>query len=239
MDYEVVLPAAGSGKRMGAGKNKLFLPLGNKPILIHTLEVFEKDQHCTGIYLAVKPEERDYIRQLLKEYGITKVKGLPNGGKERQHSVHACLKIMKEVDIVLVHDAARPFVTHSVINRLVETAYEKGAAIAGVRAKDTMKIVRNGVIVETVNRDDLWAIQTPQAFCYELLRQAEDEAEQTGFLGTDEAMLVERLGHEIHIVESSYENIKITTKEDLLFGEAILKNRQLNNGESLTNRKDS
>lgn len=229
MDYEVVLPAAGSGKRMGAGTNKLFLSLADKPILIHTLEVFEKDSKCTGIYLAVKPEEREYIQRLLNEYNITKVKGLPNGGKERQHSVHACLKVMKDVDIVLVHDAARPFILQSVIDRLVETAYEKGAAIAGVRAKDTMKKVREGVIVETVEREDLWAIQTPQAFRFELLRQAEDVAEKVGFLGTDEAMLVERLGHEIHIVESSYENIKITTKEDLIFGEAILKNRQLKN----------
>lgn len=229
MDYEVVLPAAGSGKRMGAGTNKLFLPLADKPILIHTLEVFEKDSKCTGIYLAVKPEEREYIQGLLKKYHITKVKGLPNGGKERQHSVHACLKVMKDVEIVLVHDAARPFILQSVIDRLVETAYEKGAAIAGVRAKDTMKKVREGVIVETVEREDLWAIQTPQAFRFELLRQAEDVAEKVGFLGTDEAMLVERLGHEIHIVESSYENIKITTKEDLIFGEAILKNRQLKN----------
>ncbi|MFC5559544.1 2-C-methyl-D-erythritol 4-phosphate cytidylyltransferase [Ureibacillus thermophilus] len=227
MDYEVVLPAAGSGKRMGAGTNKLFLSLADKPILIHTLEVFEKDSKCTGIYLAVKPEEREYIQRLLNEYNITKVKGLPNGGKERQHSVHACLKVMKDVDIVLVHDAARPFILQSVIDRLVETAYEKGAAIAGVRAKDTMKKVREGIIVETVEREDLWAIQTPQAFRFELLRQAEDLAEKVGFLGTDEAMLVERLGHEIHIVESSYENIKITTKEDLIFGEAILKNRQL------------
>lgn len=229
MDYEVVLPAAGSGKRMGAGTNKLFLPLADKPILIHTLEVFEKDSKCTGIYLAVKPEEREYIQGLLKKYHITKVKGLPNGGKERQHSVHACLKVMKDVEIVLVHDAARPFILQSVIDRLVEIAYEKGAAIAGVRAKDTMKKVREGVIVETVEREDLWAIQTPQAFRFELLRQAEDVAEKVGFLGTDEAMLVERLGHEIHIVESSYENIKITTKEDLIFGEAILKNRQLKN----------
>ncbi|MED3661680.1 2-C-methyl-D-erythritol 4-phosphate cytidylyltransferase [Ureibacillus sp. FSL K6-8385] len=239
MDYVVALPAAGSGKRMGAGKNKLFLTLANKPILIHTLEVFERDPHCTGIFLAVKQEEREYIQSLLNEYIITKVKGLPNGGKERQHSVHACLKVMEDAEIVLVHDAARPFITHSVIRRLVKTAYEKGAAVAGVRAKDTMKKVKNGIIVETVNRDDLWSIQTPQAFRFELLRQAEEDAERTGFLGTDEAMLVERLGHEIHIVESSYENIKITTKEDLIFGEAIIKHRQLNNESNLTNLMDS
>ncbi|MDM5335564.1 2-C-methyl-D-erythritol 4-phosphate cytidylyltransferase [Ureibacillus composti] len=227
MHYEVVLPAAGSGKRMGAGKNKLFLLLANKPILIHTLEVFQKDGNCTGIWLAVKPEERDYIQQLLEEYRITKVKGLPSGGDERQHSVHSCIKEMNQVEIVLVHDAARPFITTPVIEKLVLAAKEKGAAIAGVRAKDTMKKVTDGIIVETVDRDNLWSIQTPQAFQFDLIKEAEDVAEKVGFLGTDEAMLVERLGHQVHIVESTYENVKITTKEDILFGEAIIQHRTI------------
>ncbi|QTB27023.1 2-C-methyl-D-erythritol 4-phosphate cytidylyltransferase [Lysinibacillus sphaericus] len=227
MQYEVVLPAAGSGKRMGAGQNKLFLKLLEKPILIHTLEVFQQDPFCTGIWLAVKPEERIYIQELLDEYRITKVKGLPDGGAERQHSVHSCMKEMEQVDIVLVHDAARPFITHAIIANLVQSAHDFGAAIAGVRAKDTMKKVRNGVIEETVDRDSLWMIQTPQAFRFDLIVEAEDVAEKVGFLGTDEAMLVERLGHTVHIVESSYENVKMTTQEDLLFGEAILRKRAL------------
>lgn len=225
MRYEVVLPAAGSGKRMGAGQNKLFLQLQGCPILIHTLQVFEADEACTGIWLAVKPEERDYIQSLLTQYVISKVKGLPSGGEERQHSVYSCLKEMDKVEIVLVHDAARPFITHETIEKLTVTAHEKGAAIAGVRAKDTMKKVRDGLIVETVDRDSLWMIQTPQAFRFDLLKEAEDVAEKVGFLGTDEAMLVERLGHEVHIVESTYENVKMTTQEDLIFGEAILANR--------------
>lgn len=225
MQYEVVLPAAGSGKRMGAGQNKLFLPLLEKPILVHTLEIFEQDNNCTGIWLAVKPEEKAFIEGLLERYSITKVKGLPAGGEERQHSVHSCLKAMEQVEIVLVHDAARPFITEEIIAQLAKTAFEKGAAIAGVRAKDTMKKVRGTVIAETVERDNLWSIQTPQAFRFDLLAEAADVAEKVGFLGTDEAMLVERLGHEVHIVESSYENLKMTTQEDLLFGEAILRKR--------------
>ena len=227
MQYEVVLPAAGSGKRMGAGQNKLFLKLLEKPILIHTLEVFQQDPFCTGIWLAVKPEERTYIRELLVQFEITKVKGLPDGGAERQHSVHSCMKEMQQVDIVLVHDAARPFITHDIIASLVQSAHEFGAAIAGVRAKDTMKKVRNGIIEETVDRDSLWMIQTPQAFQFDLIVEAEDVAEKVGFLGTDEAMLVERLGHAVHIVESSYENVKMTTQDDLIFGEAILRKRAL------------
>ncbi|GLC89992.1 2-C-methyl-D-erythritol 4-phosphate cytidylyltransferase [Lysinibacillus piscis] len=227
MQYEVVLPAAGSGKRMGAGQNKLFLYLLGKPILAHTLEVFERDDRCTGIWLAVKPEERAFIERMLVEYGITKVKGLPDGGAERQHSVHSCLKAMEQVSIVLVHDAARPFITHDIIAHLVESAHDYGAAIAGVRAKDTMKKVSNGIIEETVDRESLWMVQTPQAFRFELIVEAEDVAEKVGFLGTDEAMLMERLGHEVRIVESSYENVKITTQEDLVFGEAILHKRAL------------
>lgn len=225
MRYEVVLPAAGSGKRMGAGQNKLFLHLAGKPILVHTLLVFQQDENCTGIWLAVKDEERPFIKSLVEQYSITKVKGLPTGGQERQHSVHSCIKEMNAVDVVLVHDAARPFITIPIISELSKIAYEQGAAIAGVRAKDTMKVVHNGLIKETVDRESLWMIQTPQAFRYDLLAEAADVAEKVGFLGTDEAMLVERLGHQIHIVESSYENVKMTTQEDLIFGEAILNRR--------------
>lgn len=226
MKYEVVLPAAGSGTRMGAGKNKLFLELQGTTILVHTLKVFEADPQCTGIWMAVKDAERNEIKRLITAAGITKVKGLPTGGAERQHSVRSCLVQMEATDLVMVHDAARPFITQQTIDELANTAFEKGAAIAGVRVKDTMKIVRQGIIQETVDRELLWSIQTPQAFRYDLLKEASDVADKIGFLGTDEAMLVENIGHHVHIVESSYENVKMTTKEDLVFGEAILNNRQ-------------
>lgn len=225
MVYDVILPAAGSGKRMGAGKNKLFLELKEKPILIHTLEVFEKDEWCRGIYLAVKDSEREFIQNLLKRYSITKVKAMPTGGDERQYSVQSCMKAIRNGDIVLVHDAARPFILEPTIHKLVEVAQQKGAAIAGVRAKDTMKRVEAGIIQETVDRSTLWMIQTPQAFRFELLQYAENHAEQDGFLGTDESMLVEREGECVYMVESSYENVKMTTKEDLVFGEVILNQR--------------
>lgn len=225
MQYDVILPAAGSGKRMGAGKNKLFLQLQKKPIIIHTLEVFEQDEACRAIYLAVKPSERTYIQEQLQQYQITKVVAMPDGGEERQHSVYACLKEMNEAEIVLVHDAARPFIKQKTIHQLMATALEKGSAIAGVPAKDTMKRVNDGLIEETVDRSSLWMIQTPQAFDFNLLKRAEEQAYQEGFLGTDESMLIERLGEPVYIVESDYENVKITTKEDLIFGEAILSRR--------------
>lgn len=226
MNYEVILPAAGSGKRMGAGENKLFLKLEGIPILIHTLKVFEEDAACKGIWLAAKPEEKEDIRSLLKEFGITKLKAIESGGAERQHSVHACVKVVDGEEIVLVHDAARPFIRQEVIHRLVVEASTNGAAVAAVRAKDTMKLVKEGIIQETVDRENLWIIQTPQAFKSSVLKEAEDRAADEGFLGTDEAMLVERLGKPVKIVESTYDNIKMTTVDDLLFGEAIIKSRQ-------------
>lgn len=226
LDYTVMLPAAGSGKRMGAGHNKLFLELADKPILIHTLDVFEKDPACAGIILAVKSGEREQIKALLVRFSITKVRGLVDGGGERQESVAACIRAHTSGGIVLVHDAARPFVHRHVIRELVKVASLSGAAIAGVKAKDTMKFATDGIVEKTVDREKLWIIQTPQAFRFELLQEASEEAETAGFLGTDESMLVERLGHPIYMVESTYDNVKMTTREDLVFGEIILERRR-------------
>lgn len=223
MKYTVMMPAAGSGQRMGAGYNKLFLMLGDKPIFIHTLQVFEEDPACTGIILAVKQEERQEIEAKLNQFGITKVRAFVDGGTERQYSVDACIQAHTENGIVLVHDAARPFIRRSVIAELVETAVAFGAAIAGVKAKDTMKLAPSGIVEETVDRDLLWIVQTPQAFRYDVLKEASDKAKKDGFLGTDESMLVERLGHPVRIVEGTYDNVKMTTQEDLVFGEILLK----------------
>lgn len=220
------MPAAGSGRRMGAGYNKLFLMLGEKPIFIHTLAVFEEDPACAGIILAVKREEQEEIQSMLEQYDIKKVKAMVDGGIERQYSVHACLKAHREEGIVLVHDAARPFIRRAVIQELVDTATEYGAAIAAVQAKDTMKLAPSGIVEKTVDRDMLWIVQTPQAFQYRVLKDASDKAEADGFLGTDESMLVERLGFPVRIVTSTYDNVKMTTQEDLAIGEILLKRQK-------------
>ena len=223
MRYTVMMPAAGSGQRMGAGYNKLFLMLGEKPIFIHTLTAFEEDPACAGIILAVKQKEQQEIQSMLAQYGITKVVSIVDGGAERQYSVQACLRAHEGKGIVLVHDAARPFIRRNVIHELVKTASEHGAAIAAVQAKDTMKIALSGIVEKTVDRDMLWIVQTPQAFRYDVLKDASDQAEVDGFLGTDESMLVERRGHPVRIVTSTYDNVKMTTQEDLAFGEILLK----------------
>lgn len=225
MTYQVILPAAGQGKRMGAGKNKLLLTLHETPVLIHTLRVFEEDEACKGIILAIHPQDETEFKALLNKHDIKKVINLVPGGKERQYSIHNALKTVQTEDIILVHDAARPFIRKEHIHRLKEKAEETGAAIIGVPAKDTMKKVQDGVVAETVERSSLWAVQTPQAFRISLLKEAYEQAEKDDFVGTDDSSLVERLGYPVAMVEGDYDNIKLTTPEDLFFAEAILKKR--------------
>ncbi|MFZ7943154.1 2-C-methyl-D-erythritol 4-phosphate cytidylyltransferase [Neobacillus sp. 19] len=226
MTYQVILPAAGLGKRMRAGKNKLLLELNGMPVLVHTLRVFEEDEDCEGIILAIHPQDEQEFKALLRKYRVRKVLNLVPGGDERQHSIYNALKTVESNGIVLVHDAARPFIRKGHIHRLTETARETGAAIIGVPAKDTMKKVQDGVVVETVERSSLWAVQTPQAFRISILREAYEKAERDHFLGTDDSSLVERLNVPVSVVEGDYDNIKLTTPEDLFFAEAILKKRE-------------
>lgn len=208
---------------MGAGKNKLLIELNGMPVLIHTLLVFEKDEDCEGIILAIHPHDEKEFVLLLDRYRITKVKGLVPGGKERQHSIFNALKTVKSDGIVLVHDGARPFIKKEFVHRLVTTAEKTGAAIIGVPSKDTMKKVQDFVVVETVERSSLWIVQTPQAFRMPILLQAYEQAEKDRFVGTDDASLVERIAVPVTLVEGDYDNIKLTTPEDLFFAEAILK----------------
>ncbi|MCU9615254.1 2-C-methyl-D-erythritol 4-phosphate cytidylyltransferase [Caldibacillus lycopersici] len=222
MGYTVVIPAAGIGKRMGAGKNKLLLSINEIPVLVHTLKVFEQDDWCQSIVLAVNDADRKDIHTFISRYSLKKIKTMVKGGKERQHSVYAGLQSIQEETIVLIHDGARPFIKQSHIHQLVEAAKAHGAAILAVPVKDTVKKVENGYVQGTINRDTLWSIQTPQAFSLALIKHAHIMAEQDQFIGTDDASLVERLGEKVIIVEGDYDNIKITTKEDLYFAQAIL-----------------
>lgn len=226
MAYQVIIPAAGQGKRMGAGKNKLLLELNNMPIFIHSLKVFDQDELCEGIILAISPQDEVEFKLLLKQYKVKKVLGLVPGGKERQDSIYNALKTVKTDGIILVHDAARPFILKEHIHRLVETAQKTGAAIIGVPAKDTMKTVRDNVVTATVERSSLWAVQTPQAFRFSILFKSYEQAEKDSFIGTDDSSLVERISHPVTMIEGDYDNIKLTTQEDLFFAEAIVKKRQ-------------
>jgi 2-C-methyl-D-erythritol 4-phosphate cytidylyltransferase len=226
MAYQVIIPAAGQGKRMGAGRNKLFLTLENIPVLIHTLRVFEQDTECSGIILSIHPQDKESFNELLTEYRISKVTHLVHGGKERQDSVYNGVKVIQADGIVLVHDGARPFVTLDTVHELVKAAESSGAAIAAVPVKDTIKKAENLLVSETIERSSLWAVQTPQAFRVSILRKAHEYAVEDQFTGTDDASLVERLPHKVVIIEGDYDNIKLTTPEDMFFAEAILKKRK-------------
>jgi len=222
MNYQVIIPAAGSGKRMGAGYNKLLMNLAGRPIILHTLDVFEKDPNCNRIILVIHADDEPFFTETQGRY--PKI-DLVYGGSERQYSVYNGLKAAQANGIILVHDGARPFIRPETISRLVDSARKNGAVIAAVPVKDTIKKATDLEVVETVDRSSLWQVQTPQAFHFSVLQSAHEQAKIEGYLGTDEASLVEKNGHPVKIVESDYDNIKLTTPEDLYFAEAILKKR--------------
>jgi 2-C-methyl-D-erythritol 4-phosphate cytidylyltransferase/2-C-methyl-D-erythritol 2,4-cyclodiphosphate synthase len=223
-----IIPAGGAGKRLKSHIAKQYLMLDHLPVMVHALKVFQDSPEIDEIILALPPEDLVHIRQELAEkYGLTKVTHAVAGGNERQDSVKNCLDIISdECGMVLIHDAVRPFVTEELIVNIVAAAKETGAAIVGVKAKDTIKEVNTGhVIGSTIPRSNLWLAQTPQAFDFKLLKEAYSLARKENYYGTDDASLVERLGREVKVVEGSSENIKITTNDDMLMADAIIKKR--------------
>lgn len=223
----VILPAAGRGKRMQAGVNKVFLGLLGKPILYHTLKAFASVPEVGELIVVTGQDEVAALRRSLHHVpGLPQVK-VVTGGSERQYSVWNGLKASSEqADVVLVHDAARPLVSRETIEAVIASAREFGAAIAAVPEKNTVKMVEDGIVTATPERAKLWAVQTPQGFQRSLLVAANEKAEADGFLGTDDASLVERYGAKVHVVMDSYQNIKITTPEDLIVAEAFLRQRK-------------
>jgi len=222
-----LIPAAGMGKRMGAASNKQYLLLGGEPILAHTLRVFQQAPFIDGIYLVTPEREIPFCQsEVVERYGFSKVRAIVAGGCERQHSVRNGLDAMegmREDDLVLIHDGVRPFLPVEVLRQAAAAADEFGGAVVAVPVKDTVKIARDGVITRTPPREELWLAQTPQAFRYGLIKGAHASAAAEGFLGTDDASLLERQGRPLRIVMGDYRNIKITTPEDMLLAEAFLK----------------
>ena len=229
-----IVLAAGQGKRMNATVPKQYLLIKEKPILYYTLKAFEESFIDEVILVTGKGEEEYCRTNFVQKYNFKKVSGIVTGGKERYHSVYNALEFIKDNKktdcIVFIHDGARPFVTNEILQRAYDTAKEKGTAIVGVPVKDTIKIVNwDGVVKNTPERKSLWSIQTPQTFCYNAIMDAYDtmmELEKKGQLElsvTDDAMVMENFGElPVCIAEGSYENIKITTPEDLLLAESIL-----------------
>ena len=224
----VIVAAAGMSNRMGSKINKQFISIEDKPILAHTLEKFEKCKYIDEIIVVAKEEEIEYCRkEIVKRYNFNKVSKIVRGGKERQDSVYnGILALNEKTDIVLSHDGARPFVKLENIVEGIKGAIEYGACVVGVPVKDTIKFVGNSkTIDETPKRDMLWAAQTPQCFKKDILMEGYIKAIEDEFIGTDDSSFVERLGVNVKMIMGSYENIKITTPEDLILAESILKDK--------------
>ena len=214
---------------MGSNTPKQFLTLGGLPLLVHSLRVFEASDVVSAVVLAAPQADLDYCRrEIVDQYGLKKVVRIVAGGAERQDSVRLGLAAVEhDAGIVLVHDAVRPFLTVTMIAQVVEAAARHGAAIVAIPMRDTVKRAgADGLIEETVDRKPLWLAQTPQAFTRALLEEAHAKALQNGFRATDDAQLVEQLGHRVAIVEGSTDNVKITRPEDLAMSESILAARQ-------------
>ncbi|MDY2883142.1 MAG: 2-C-methyl-D-erythritol 4-phosphate cytidylyltransferase [Romboutsia timonensis] len=221
----VVIVAAGTGSRMNMGINKQFIKLEGKEIIAYTIEKFYNNSNIEDIVVVVKEDESEFFKkEILDKYNFKNIK-IAYGGKERQDSVYNGLKLLDEkCDVVLIHDGARPFVSDKIIDKSIEEAKEHKAIVVGVPVKDTIKVIDNDKnIVDTPNRSVLWAVQTPQTFDYNILIHAYKDAFKNGFYGTDDAMLVERIGYKVKMLEGSYNNIKITTQEDLNVGSQILR----------------
>lgn len=223
--------AAGQGKRMESKVQKQYLLIQDKPVLYYALKAFQESP-VEEIVLVVGAGEEEYCKkEIVDKYEFTKVKAIVAGGKERYHSVFQGLQAVKEADYVLIHDGARPFLTQEIIERCICGAKEYKACVAGMPVKDTIKLAdREGNIESTPERSRVWSIQTPQAFEYFLIKEAyatlieqENKGINTSIPVTDDAMAVEYfLNQKVHLVYGSYENIKITTPEDMKIAEAFL-----------------
>jgi 2-C-methyl-D-erythritol 4-phosphate cytidylyltransferase len=221
-----IIPAAGSGERMAAPENKPFLLLGNKPLLVHTLQKFQDCSEVDDLILVVRAADIKRAEALVVEYHLGKVVDVVEGGERRQDSVYRGLERLggRGVAFVLVHDAVRPFVSTTKIHEIIGVARRHCAAVLAVQPKDTIKLSNGTSSVRmTLDRAKLWVVQTPQCFAMDLLKKAYESALRDGFVGTDDASLVERLGVGVRIVEGSYDNIKITTHDDLDLAEMILR----------------
>lgn len=213
---------------MGASINKQYLHLAGIPILAHTLAVLERTPSIEGIIPIIPADEIPYCREhVVEPAGFKTILEIVPGGKERQNSVMNGLRALAayaaDDDIVVIHDGVRPLVTPDLISQTIALAVEGSGALLAVPAKDTIKVVTDGLVQETPARETLWQAQTPQTFPFAMIWQAHLQAEQAGFMGTDDCSLVEWCGGKVRVVTGDYRNIKITTPEDLVLAEAFLR----------------
>ncbi|HVO73313.1 MAG TPA: 2-C-methyl-D-erythritol 4-phosphate cytidylyltransferase [Ignavibacteriaceae bacterium] len=225
MKIFAIIPAAGKSSRIGFSVPKQFLKFGGKEVIAYTLEVFQKNKNINGIIIPAEPEYFRLLNRIKKKYKLTKVLKILKGGNERQDSVYYALKVLeaKKDDLVVVHDAARPLLPAEVLNRAINLAKLKGNALVCVKAGDTL-IKADDAVKNYIDRKNVYYVQTPQIFKYSQLIRAAEKAYESNFYGTDESMLVKKLGKKVYLSEGSPLNFKITTKSDLhLFSMIIAK----------------
>ena len=225
MKISAIIPAAGSGTRFDTEKNKLFQEIDGIPVIIHTLKVISSVDEISEIIICTSTDLILEIENLAALHAIPKIKKIISGGKSRQESVFIGLKALdgeEKSDLALIHDGARPLVSQEIIKNTIKIAKEKGAAIAAIPVKNTIKRVNNQTskVIETLNREELWNIQTPQVFEYEKILQAHVKLKNENF--TDDSAMMEKLGYAVFVVLGSYKNIKITTKEDMAIAKILI-----------------
>jgi 2-C-methyl-D-erythritol 4-phosphate cytidylyltransferase len=222
-----IVPSAGIGKRFGKGTNKTFVTLGGRPLLLWALETLNSMPEVKEIIPVIKEADMEYAVDLLEASEIPKVKRIAPGGKERQDSVYNGLNLVDDKKcIILVHDGVRPLIEHSVISSASRQLKDCDGIVIGVPVKDTIKETVGGEVTQTLNREKLWAVQTPQIFHYETIYGAYSRAAKERYYSTDDSALVERYGGRVKVVMGSYTNIKVTTPEDLMIAELFLSMRE-------------
>jgi len=229
-NYAIIV-CAGSGNRMGISVKKQYLLLNDKPILYYTLRAFELNEKIKGIILVSPAEDIEYCKkEIIELYGLTKVLKVVAGGKTRELSVYNGLKELDDTDcdIVIIHDGVRPFIKDINIDNGIKYAWLYGVSACGIKLKDTVKIVnKNNFVKYTLNRDELISIQTPQCFKYEIIREAFEKFKTSLEDFTDDTSIVAQYGKKAYIYQGNYENIKITTEEDLLLAKFFLASMKL------------
>ena len=226
MRVNAVIVAAGEGKRMGGGIAKPLLALAGRPLILHTLTRFAASQIRKVILVVPQPDRASFERLVAADSEARRLDCVVQpGGARRQDSVRQGLaRLDEDCEVVVIHDGARPLISPALIDRSVEAAAKEGAAVVGVPVHDTIKVVStSGRVESTPARDSLWEIQTPQAFQVKIIREAHLRAEKDGIEATDDAMLVERLGKSVVVLQGDRTNLKITTPEDLVVAEALLR----------------
>ena len=227
MECSVIIAAAGLGARFGSKTPKQFIELMGVPLIIRSLRIFDRTPEVKSIIVVANSEWRDYLENNIFRYNISKVKAIPDGGAVRQDSIWNALSVesTKSSDIILIHDAVRPLTSIELVQKVIAAAEEYGAVIPALKPKDTIKITNGkSAVIQTLNRNNLCIVQTPQGFWREILVNGYEKAKINNYYATDDAQLVEAAGYRVQIIEGEETNIKITTPLDMKFAELILNN---------------